>query len=100
MELLGWALFCAVCLLPVLALRKQAPEQALLLTLAVAAVALSRVLALIAPALSQVEALFARAGVDGDYVVVLLRTVAAALLIVLPLLEAVAGLLLGYFAWE
>ena len=130
MELLGLALLCVICLLPALALRKQSPEQAFLLTLAVTAVALSRMLAQAAPILSQVEALFAQAGVDSGYVSILLRTVAAALVtrlcadlcrdggsqalgtvvelagaaaalfIALPLLEAVAGLLLGYFTWE
>lgn len=127
MELLRLALLCAVCLLPVLVLRGRSPEQAFLLILAIAAVVLARVLALTAPALAQVEDLFARAGVDGGHVAVLLKTVAAALvtrlcadlcrdggsqamaavvelagaaaalLIALPLLEAVAGLLLGYF---
>ena len=127
MELLRLALLCAVCLLPALALRRQSPEQAFLLILAIGAVVLSRVLALTAPALAQVEALFARAGVDSGHVAILLKTVAAALvtrlcadlcrdggsqalgtvvelagaaaalLIALPLLEAVAGLLLGYF---
>ena len=127
MELLRLALLCAVCLLPVLVLRGRSPEQAFLLILAIAAVVLARVLALTAPALAQVEDLFARAGVDGGHVTVLLKTVAAALvtrlcadlcrdggsqamaavvelagaaaalLIALPLLEAVAGLLLGYF---
>ena len=82
---------------------------------------------LTAPALAQVEALFSQAGVDSGHVAILLKTVAAALvtrlcadlcrdggsqalgtvvelagagaalLIALPLLEAVAGLLLGYF---
>ena len=88
---------------------------------------MARVLALTAPALAQVEALFSQAGVDSSHVAILLKTVAAALvtrlcadlcrdggsqalatvvelagaaaalLIALPLLEAVAGLLLGYF---
>lgn len=127
MELLGLTGLCAVCLLPVLVLRKQSPEQAFLLILSIGAVVLARVLALTAPALAQVEALFSQAGVDSGYVAILLKTVAAALvtrlcadlcrdggsqtlatvvelagaaaalLIALPLLEAVAGLLLGYF---
>ncbi len=127
MELLGLTGLCAVCLLPVLVLRKQSPEQAFLLILGIGAVVLARVLALTAPALAQVEALFSQAGVDSGHVAILLKTVAAALvtrlcadlcrdggsqalatvvelagaaaalLIALPLLEAVAGLLLGYF---
>ena len=127
MELLGLTGLCAVCLLPVLVLRKQSPEQAFLLILGIGAVVLARVLALTAPALAQVEALFSQAGVDSGPVAILLKTVAAALvtrlcadlcrdggsqalatvvelagaaaalLIALPLLEAVAGLLLGYF---
>ena len=118
---------CALCLLPLAVLRRHTPEQALLLTLAAAAVVLARLLSLAAPLLERVEALFAQAGVEADHVAILLRTVAAALvsrlcgdlcrdsgsqtlgtvvelagaaaalLIALPLLEAVASLLLGYF---
>jgi len=127
MELMKVAAFCAACLLPVLTLRKNAPEQAMLLTIAVLAAAAARCLGLAAPLLREVEALFDRAGMETAYVSVLLRTVAAALvtrlcadlcrdggsqalaaavetagavaslLIALPLLEAVVGLLLGYF---
>ena len=118
---------CALCLLPILVLRKNAPEQALLLVLAIAAVVTARVLALAVPLLEQLRTLFVQAGVDSSHVSILLRTVAAALvsrlcgdlcrdsgsqalgtvvelagaaaalLISLPLLEAVAGLLMGYF---
>lgn len=118
---------CALCSLPILVLRKNAPEQALLLVLAIAAVVTARVLALAAPLLEQLRTLFDQAGVDSSHVSILLRTVAAALvsrlcgdlcrdsgsqalgavvelagaaaalLISLPLLEAVAGLLMGYF---
>lgn len=118
---------CALCLLPLAVLRRHTPEQALLLTMAAAAVVLARLLSLAAPLLERVEALFAQAGVEADHVAILLRTVAAALvsrlcgdlcrdsgsqtlgtvvelagaaaalLIALPLLEAVASLLLGYF---
>lgn len=118
---------CALCLLPLAVLRRHTPEQALLLTMAAAAVVLARLLGLAAPLLERVEALFAQAGVEADHVAILLRTVAAALvsrlcgdlcrdsgsqtlgtvvelagaaaalLIALPLLEAVASLLLGYF---
>lgn len=127
MELLRLMGLCAVCLLPVMVLRKKSPEQALLLVLAIVAVVLARVLALAAPLLEQLRTLFDQAGVDSSHVSILLRTVAAALvtrlcadlcrdggsqalgtvvelagaaaalLIALPLLEAVTGLLLGYF---
>lgn len=127
MELLRLMGLCALCLLPVLVLRKNAPEQALLLVLAIGAVVLARILALTAPLLEQLRTLLDQAGVDGSHVSILLRTVAAALvsrlcgdlcrdsgsqtlgtvvelagaaaalLIALPLLEAVTGMLLGYF---
>lgn len=127
MELLRLMGLCALCLLPILVLRKNAPEQALLLVLAIAVVVTARVLALAAPLLEQLRTLFDQAGVDSSHVSILLRTVAAALvsrlcgdlcrdsgsqalgtvvelagaaaalLISLPLLEAVAGLLMGYF---
>ena len=127
MELLRLMGLCAVCLLPVMVLRKKSPEQALLLALAIVAVVMARVLALAAPLLEQLRSLFDQAGVDSSHVSILLRTVAAALvthlcadlcrdggsqalgtvvelagaaaalLIALPLLEAVTGLLLGYF---
>ena len=127
MELLRLMGLCALCLLPILVLRKNAPEQALLLVLAIAAVVTARVLALAAALLEQLRTLFDQAGVDSSHVSILLRTVAAALvsrlcgdlcrdsgsqalgtvvelagaaaalLISLPLLEAVAGLLMGYF---
>ena len=127
MELLRLMGLCALCLLPVMVLRGKNPEQALLLMLAIAAVVLGRVLALTAPLLERLDALFRQAGVESGHVAILLRTVAAALvtrlcgdlcrdggsqtlgtvvelagaaaalLIALPLLEAVAQLLLGYF---
>lgn len=127
MELLRLMGLCALCLLPVMVLRGKNPEQALLLVLAIAAVVLGRVLALTAPLLERLDALFRQAGVESGHVAILLRTVAAALvtrlcgdlcrdggsqtlgtvvelagaaaalLIALPLLEAVAQLLLGYF---
>lgn len=127
MELLRLMGLCALCLLPVMVLRGKNPEQALLLVLVIAAVVLGRVLALTAPLLERLDALFQQAGVESGHVAILLRTVAAALvtrlcgdlcrdggsqtlgtvvelagaaaalLIALPLLEAVAQLLLGYF---
>ena len=107
MELLRLALLCAVCLLPVLVLRGRSPEQAFLLILAIAAVVLARVLALTAPVLLKTVAaalvtrlcadLCRDGGSQAMAAVVELAGAAAALLIALPLLEAVAGLLLGYF---
>lgn len=127
MEMMRLAALCAVCVLPVALLRKTAPEQALLLIIAILAVALARCLALAAPVLEEVRALFERAGMETAHVSVLLRTAAAALvtrlcadlcrdggsqslaaavetagtlavlLIALPLLRAVTELLLGYF---
>ncbi len=123
MRLMG---LCVVCLLPVLLLRKKTPELALLLTLAILAVVCARCLALAAPLLEKLRELFSRAGIDEAYISALLRTVAAALvtrlcadlcrdggsqalasavevagavaamLIALPLLEAVVSLLLGF----
>ena len=127
MELLRLMGLCAVCLLPVMVLRKQSPEQSLLLVLAIVAVVMARVLGLAAPLLEKLRELFDQAGVDSHHVSILLRTVAAALvtrlcadlcrdggsqalgtavelagaaaalLIALPLLEAVTSLMLGYF---
>jgi len=127
MELLKLAALCAVCILPVVLLRKQTPEQALLLTAAIVAVVLVRCLSAAAPLLDKLRSLFERAGVETVYVTVLLRTVAAALVtrfcadlcrdggsqalasavetagavaalaIAMPLLKAVIELLLGYF---
>lgn len=127
MELLKLAALCAVCLLPVVLLRKQAPEQALLLTAAILAAAAARCLALALPLLEELRTLFDRAGVEPAYLSILLRTLAAALVtrlcadlcrdggsqalasavelagavaalaIAMPLLKAVIELLLGYF---
>lgn len=127
MELLKLAALCAACVLPVALLRKDAPEQSLLLAAAVLAVVLARCLALAAPVAEELRTLLGRAGVETAYLSVLLRTVAAAvvtrfcadlcrdggsqalasavelagaaasLVIALPLLRAVVELLLGYF---
>ena len=127
MDLVKLAALCVACLVPVLLLRKKTPEQALLLTIAILAVALARCLSAAAPVLEELRDLFRRAGVETAYVSILLRTVAAALvtrlcadlcrdggsqalatavettgavaalLISLPLLRAVVDLLLGYF---
>ena len=127
MDVLKLAALCVVCLLPVVLLRRQSPEQALLLTLAILAVVMARCLSLAVPLLEELRALFSRAGIEAAYVSILLRTTAAALVtrfcadlckdggsqalatavetagaiaalaIALPLLQAVVDLLLGYF---
>ena len=127
MELLKLAALCAVCLLPVVLLRKQAPEQALLLTIAILAVTAARCLSLALPLLEEVLTLFERADIEALYLSILLRTLAAALVtrlcadlckdggsqalasaveiagaaaalaIAMPLLKAVIELLLRYF---
>ena len=127
MELLKLAVLCVACLLPVTLLRKKTPEQAMLLTIAILAVALARCLRAGAPLLEEVRELFDRAGIELAYVSILLRTLAAALVtrfcadlckdggsqalasavetagavaaltMALPLLRAVVDLLLGYF---
>ena len=127
MELLKLAALCAVCLLPVVLLRKQTPEQALLLTIAILAVAAARCVSLALPLMEELRALFDRAGIEPLYLSILLRTLAAALVtrlcadlckdggsqalasavetagavaalaIAMPLLKAVIELLLGYF---
>lgn len=127
MELLKLAVLCAVCVLPVVLLRKQAPEQALLLTIAILVMAAVRCLSMAAPLLEELRSLLERAGLEAVYLSILLKTTAAALVtrfcadlckdggsqalaaavetagavaslaIALPLLHAVAELLLGYF---
>ena len=127
MELLKLALLCVACLMPVILLRQKTPEQALLLTVAILAVAMGRCLQAGVPLLEEVRALFERAGIETAYVSILLRTLAAALVtrfcadlckdggsqalasavetagavaalvIALPLLREVVELLIGYF---
>ena len=127
MELLKLAALCAVCILPVVLLRKQTPEQALLLTIAILAVAAARCVSLALPLMEELRALFDRAGIEPLYLSILLRTLAAALVtrlcadlckdggsqalasavetagavaalaIAMPLLKAVVELLLGDF---
>ena len=127
MELLKLAALCTVCILPVVLLRKQTPEQALLLTIAILAVAAARCVSLAMPLMDELRALFDRAGIEPLYLSILLRTLAAALVtrlcadlckdggsqalasavetagavaalaIAMPLLKAVIELLLGYF---
>jgi stage III sporulation protein AD len=127
MESLKLMGLCVACLLPVLLLKKSAPEQALLLTIAIVAVAVARCLSLAAPVVEELETLLAQAGIEGEYAAILLRSVAAALvtrlcaqlcrdggsqalagavetagavaalLIALPLLRSVLSLLTVYF---
>lgn len=127
MDYLGLIGICAASILPFALLKKHAPEQSLLLSVGVVILVMFRSISLAAPLLATLEELFLRAGIEIVYIQVLLRTVAAALvtnlcaglcrdggsqamasaveltgavaslLIALPLLEAVADLLLMYF---
>lgn len=127
MEALKLAGLCVCCMGPILLLKKKTPELSLILSLAVLLVAVTRCISLATPLVERLGGLFARAGVEERELSVLLRTVAAsavtrlgsdlcrdggsqalaaavelagsvaALVIALPLLEAVAELLLGYF---
>ena len=126
MELMKLALLCVLALLPLTLLKKYASEQAVLLTIAVVAAVLLGSISRAVPLLERLEELFLRAGIESTYLSVLLRTVAAslvtricadlcrdagaqtlatlaeivgtlaALLISLPILEAVTDLLLSY----
>ena len=87
MELLKLAVLCAACLTPVALLRKKTPEQALLLTIAILAVAAARCVSLALPLMEELRALFDRAGIEPLYLSILLRTLAAALLLVLSWLR-------------
>lgn len=116
-----------VILLPLVLLKKHSAEQAMLLTLAATAFVVLRCVSLAAPFLDTLKNLFERAGIESEYIEILFRTVAASLvtricsdlcrdggsqalatlveiagtvavlLISLPILEAVAELLLGQF---
>ena len=118
---------CAAALIPFSLLKKHAPEHALLLSAAVAALVVYRCISLAAPFIEMLTDLFQRAGIEGAYLSVLLRTVVAALVtnlcaglcrdggsqamavavelsgavaalvVALPLLEAVTELMLRYF---
>lgn len=79
MEFIKLAALCVICLLPATLLRKQSPEQALLLVLAALAAVLARCLTLAMPLLEEMRDLFRQAGIEPDYISILLRTVAAAL---------------------
>ena len=114
-------------LLPLTLLKKYSGEQALLLTLALTAFVVLRCISIAAPLVDTLETLFERTGIESAYIEILLRTVAASLvtrissdlcrdggsqalatlveiagtvsvlLLSLPILEAVAELLLGQF---
>lgn len=117
---------CLALLPVVLLVKKAAPEQALLLTAAVLAAAGLAFVGLAAPAVERMRALFDQAGLDSGHTAILLKTLAVsivtrlcadlcrdsgsqalgsavelagsltALLLLLPLLEAVTALLQGY----
>lgn len=126
MEGLRIAAVCLACLPVLLLVKKAAPEQALLLSAAVLAAAGLALVSLAAPAVERLRALFDQAGLDSGHTAILLKTLAVsmvtklcadlcrdggsqalgtavelagaltALLILLPLLEAVTALLQGY----
>ena len=128
MELLRLMGLCLACLPAVVLLKKNASEQALLPTAAILSLAPLRCLSLAAPLLETLGSLFERAGIESAHVGGLGKTAAAAggsrlgsglfqdggsqamasavelagavvsLVIALPLVEAVAELLLGFFA--
>lgn len=130
MEVLKLALCCVAALVPLVLLKKQAAEQALLLTVAVLGLVIYRSLTYLGPILTMLETLFTRAGIESAYLEILLKTVAAsmvthlcadlcrdggsqalatlveiagtiaALLIALPVIQAVGELLLQYFSRE
>lgn len=126
MEAIKLALFCAAALVPLVLLKKQTAEQAILLTAGVLVLILYRCLSYVMPIIDTLESLFVRAGIESAYFSVLLRSVAAslvtrlcadlcrdggsqalaslveivgtvaALLISMPVLETVIKLLLSY----
>ena len=79
MELVKLSALCVACLVPVLLLRRKTPEQALLLTIAILAVAAARCVSLALPLMEELRALFDRAGIEPLYLSILLRTLAGAL---------------------
>ena len=78
MELLRLMGLCLACLPAVVLLKKNAPEQAMLLTAAILSLALLRCLSLAAPLLETLGSLFERAGIESAHVGVLAKTAAAA----------------------
>ena len=127
MELMRIIAACVLCLPLILLVKKAAPEQSFLLSLAVVLAAVFTCIAMVSPAVEHMKGLFSQVGLEGRYIAILLRTLAAALvtklgadicrdgggqalagvvelagasasiMILLPLLEAVVELLLGYF---
>jgi len=118
--------FCVILLLPIIIVKKRLPEQGVLLTIAAVLIVVVRCISLTAPLMKTMEELVVRTGLDGEYLGILLRTVAvslvshlcsglcrdggsqalaslvelsgatAVLVIGLPLLEAVVELLLQF----
>lgn len=125
MEGLRIAAVCLALLPVLLLVKRAAPEQALLLSAAVLAAAGLALVGLAAPAVERLRALFDQAGLDSSHTAILLKTLLAsivtrlcadlcrdsgsqalgsavelagsltALLLLLPLLEAVTALLQG-----
>lgn len=79
MELLRLVGLCILCMGPLVLLRKSAPEQALLLTLAVFCVGTLWCISLAAPLVSALRELGERAGLGGKHLDVLLKAVGTAL---------------------
>lgn len=73
MEMLKLTGLCAVCLVPILLLRKSAPEQAFLLTAAVLAAAFFRCAQALSPVLVRIQALLKEAGLSAESCGILLR---------------------------
>ena len=71
---------CAACLAPILLLRKNAPEQALLLTAAVLAAVLLRGMRLLAPAWESLQNLLGQTGIAREEYGILLRVAGITLL--------------------
>lgn len=127
MEYLKIIGFCVVLLIPLTLLKRETPEQGILLSLAVVVTVVWRCLQLASPLLRKWEELFFQAGLEGTHIDILLRTVVlsvvshlcsglckdagaqtlaaavefssgiAVLVIAMPLLEAVLDLLMKYF---
>ena len=127
MDLIRIIAVCVLSLPLVLLVKKAAPEHGFLLSLTVLMAAVAACAALAAPAVERLQRLFQETGLESRYGSILLRMVAASLVtklgadicrdggsqalagavelagtgaglvIMLPLLDAVAELLLGYF---
>ena len=76
MEILRVMGLCVIVLFPITVVKKQAPEHGLLLTLAAVLMVLFRCISLAAPLIGTMEELLLRAGLDGEHMGILLRTVA------------------------